>query len=209
MLKRKYYTPNDIILHSTPEDCLVSFLGKVYDLTPLCAAFKGSVLLKPILAAAGTDISHWFDRRTGDVQHYVDPQTHCIMPYTPHGRFVHIPPPFPTTDWATDFGTPWWKNDKYAVGYLTKKTRFVRIINTLALQEHELEVCVEDTMTDILARYLQYNAHAASYTWKYNGMVLDMEKTLEENGVKEETQDIEDRYMPQLHLYYNDDLTEA
>lgn len=36
-----------------------------------------------------------------------------------------------------------------------------------------------------------------------------MDKTLEENGIHEETQDIEDRFMPQIHLYYNDDLTEA
>ncbi|VDQ17183.1 unnamed protein product [Trichobilharzia regenti] len=64
-------------------------------------------------------------------------------------------------------------------------------------------------MTDILVRYLKFNAHAASYTWKYNGVVLDMEKTLEENNVKEETQDIEDLFMPQIYLYYNDDLTEA
>ncbi|THD23778.1 Cytochrome b5 domain-containing protein 1 [Fasciola hepatica] len=98
---------------------------------------------------------------------------------------------------------------KYFVGYLTKKPRFVRIINTLSLQEHEIEVCCEETLADILKRYLFFNAHAASYTWKYNGNVLDMDKTLEENGILEETQDIEDQFMPQIHLYYNDDLTEA
>ncbi|KAA0190563.1 Cytochrome b5 domain-containing protein 1 [Fasciolopsis buskii] len=169
----------------------------------------GDILLQPILASAGRDISHWFDSRTGDVRHKVDPETNCCMPYTPHGRFVHIPPPYPTTDWANDFGTPWWKDRRYFVGYLTKKPRFVRIINTLSLQEHEIEVCCEETLADILKRYLFFNAHAASYTWKYNGRVLDMDKTLEENGIHEETQDIEDRFMPQIHLYYNDDLTEA
>lgn len=208
MVKR-FYTPNEVLLHNTQEDCWVSNLGRVYDLTALCAEFKGNVLLEPLLAAAGTDISHWFDSRTGDVRHYVDPETHCLVPYTPHGRFIHIPPPYPTTDWATDIGTPWWKDQKYVLGYLTKKTRFVRIINTLTSQEHEVMVCVEETMAEILARYICYNAHASSYTWKFNGMVLDMEKTLEENGVKEETQDIEDRFMPQIYLYYNDDLTEA
>lgn len=103
---------------------------------------SGDILLQPILASAGRDISHWFDSRTGDVRHKVDPETNCCMPYTPHGRFVHIPPPYPTTDWANDFGTPWWKDRRYFVGYLTKKPRFVRIINTLSLQEHEIEVSI-------------------------------------------------------------------
>ncbi|TPP67697.1 Cytochrome b5 domain-containing protein 1 [Fasciola gigantica] len=170
---------------------------------------KSDILLQPLLASAGTDISHWFDSRTGDVRHKIDPETNCCIPFTPHGRFVHIPPPYPTTDWANDFGTPWWMDGKYFVGYLTKKPRFVRIINTLSLQEHEIEVCCEETLADILKRYLFFNTHAASYTWKYNGNVLDMDKTLEENGIPEETQDIEDQFMPQIHLYYNDDLTEA
>ncbi|RTG81775.1 uncharacterized protein DC041_0012739 [Schistosoma bovis] len=155
---------------------------------------KGSILLQPILNEAGRDISHWFDAKTGDVRHHIDPVTNCYVPYTPYGRFVHIPPPYPTTDWATDFGIPWWKDERLIVGYLTKKTRFV---------------CVEETITDILVRYLKFNSHAASYTWKYNGVVLDMEKNLEENNIREEIQDIEDLFMPQIYLYYNDDLTEA
>lgn len=36
-----------------------------------------------------------------------------------------------------------------------------------------------------------------------------MEKNLEENNIREEIQDIEDLFMPQIYLYYNDDLTEA
>jgi hypothetical protein len=31
------------------------------------------------------------------------------MPYTPMGRFLHIPPPEPDADWVVDFDTPWWK----------------------------------------------------------------------------------------------------
>ncbi|CAH8531026.1 unnamed protein product [Schistosoma rodhaini] len=208
-MKSRYFTPNEVLAHNSPEDCWVSFLGYVWDLTPICAQNKGSILLQPILKEAGKDISHWFDEKTGDVRHHIDPVTNCYVPYTPYGRFLHIPPPYPTTDWATDFGIPWWKDERLIVGYLTKKTRFVRIFNTLALLEHEIEVCVEETITDILVRYLKFNSHAASYTWKYNGVVLDMEKNLEENNIKEEIQDIEDLFMPQIYLYYNDDLTEA
>jgi hypothetical protein len=35
-------------------------------------------------------------------------------------------------------------------------------------------------------RYLPYNSHAGSYTWKFLGNVLDMNLTLEENNVPDE-----------------------
>ena len=64
-------------------------------------------------------------------------------------------------------------------------------------------------------RYLKYNRHAASYTWKYYGHNLDMDKTLQENDVVDESQEFyqlkmdEDDYFPPICLYFNDDLTEA
>lgn len=70
-------------------------------------------------------------------------------------------------------------------------------------------------MTEILERYLMYNAHAASYTWKYDGRNLDMEKTLEDNGIHDEDEEFyelgmnEDHHLQAIHIYYNDDLTEA
>ena len=68
---------------------------------------------------------------------------------------------------------------------------------------------------EILARYLKYNSHAASYTWKYNRVNLDMEKTLEENGIPDEDEEFytlsmnDDTFLQAIHLYFNDDLTEA
>ena len=70
-------------------------------------------------------------------------------------------------------------------------------------------------MTEILQRYLVHNAHAASYTWKYAGRELDMKKTLADNGIADEDElfyelAIDDReYTQAIHLYFNDDLTEA
>ena len=78
-----------------------------------------------------------------------------------------------------------------------------------------IEVCSEENMHEILDRYLEQNDHAGSYTWKRLGRPLDMDKTLEENDVPDETEEFvelgmdEDMYIPALHLYYNDDLTEA
>ncbi len=70
-------------------------------------------------------------------------------------------------------------------------------------------------MFEILKRYLTYNAHASSYTWKYESQVLDMHKTLTENGIDDDDQEFytlrmrEDQYLQSVILYYNDDLTEA
>ena len=70
-------------------------------------------------------------------------------------------------------------------------------------------------MNEILDRYLELNQHADSYTWKRLGRPLDMDKTMEDNDIPDESEDFidlnldEDCYIPCVHLYYNDDLTVA
>ncbi|KAM4611689.1 cytochrome b5 domain-containing protein 1 [Polymixia lowei] len=214
MPRPKYFTPNEVSVHNTADDLWVSFLGKVRDLTPLVKEFKGDVLLMPIIECAGKDISHWFDSNTKDVLTHVDPLTGCVKYYTPNGRFVHVPPPCPCTDWATDFGRPWWRDTQYEVGLLSAKTRWIRIINTLTSQEQLLEVCSEETLDEVLQRYLRYNSHASSYTWKNNGVCLDMSKTLSENGIPDEDEEFyrcrldRDLFTQSIFLYFNNDLTE-
>ncbi|XP_063786890.1 cytochrome b5 domain-containing protein 1 [Pseudophryne corroboree] len=209
-----YYTPREVSVHCTPSDLWVSYLGRVYDLTRLAVEHRGDILLKPIIAAAGKDISHWFHPKNRDIKTYIDPQTGCLRYYTPQGRFIHVPPSLPASDWNTDFGRPWWRDPTYEVGNLSSKTRIIRIINTLTSQEHTLEVCSEESLWEILHRYLPYNAHASSYTWKYCGVPLNMDLTLEENGVRDEDEEFDelkmdsDLYTASIHLYFNDDLTE-
>jgi len=215
VVRPRYYTPNEVSVHNTLEDLWVSFLGKVYNLTPLCAKYQGDVFLRPIAISGGKDISHWFDSKTKDIRTHIDPVTGCRIPYTPHGRFIHIPPPYPDSCWANDFGRPWWRDDTFCIGTLSQKTRFIKIINTLTSQEQILEVCSEENMHEILKRYIMHNAHAASYTWKYNGKNLDMDKSLEQNGIPDEDEEFynlgmnNDQYLQAIHLYFNDDLTEA
>eukprot|EP00878_Enallax_costatus_P039878 GHUV01045806.1.p1 GENE.GHUV01045806.1~~GHUV01045806.1.p1 ORF type:complete len:158 (+),score=21.13 GHUV01045806.1:241-714(+) len=79
---QRYFTPYEVAQHNTAGDCWVSFLGGVYDLTRLIQEHPGS-LTEPILAAAGTDISHWFDPQNGDVKTHIDPHTHLPVPYCP------------------------------------------------------------------------------------------------------------------------------
>jgi len=214
---RRYYTQTEVSMHNCAEDCWVSIFHKVYDLTKLIEENRGP-MTQPIIDYAGEDITHWFDEKTREVKTHIDEATGLRVPYTPHGRFVHVPPSEPLSTWKTDFGTPWWKDEaKYCIGTLSKKTRRIQIVNVLTEQEDVLEVCSEETVNEILTRYLEFNSHAASYTWKHlidgEFFPLDMTKTLEENGMMDEALEFErlgiddDYYIPCVHLYYNDDLT--
>ena len=132
----------------------------------------------------------------------------------PQGRFLHIPPTGPQSDWVPDASLPWWQDEtRYCIGKLTTRTRQIRLINTLTRQDDILEVASEESLNEILDRYLDYNIHAASYTWKRLGNVLDMAKNLEQNGIEDERETMidlgmkTDEYIPAIHLYFNDDLT--
>ncbi|XP_074479835.1 cytochrome b5 domain-containing protein 1 isoform X1 [Sebastes fasciatus] len=214
-MRPRYFTPSEVAAHNTAADLWVSFLDRVFDLTPLMNQHHGDALLLPIMECAGKDISCWFDPETKDVLKYVDPLTNCVRYYTPRGRFVHVPPAGPRSDWASDIGEPWWRDDRYQVGLLSAKTRWIRVINTLTSQERRLQVCSEETLADILQRYLNYNAHANSYTWKHGGVKLDMSWTLGENNVLDDDRQLQqlrldrDLFTPAILLHFNDDLTEG
>ena len=81
--------------------------------------------------------------------------------------------------------------------------------------DYLLQVCSEEALNEIKTRYQRINAHADSYTWKFDGKVLDMSKTLEENGIPDEAEQFNDLGLdetgsiPTVHVYFNDDLTEA
>ncbi|XP_061664666.1 cytochrome b5 domain-containing protein 1 isoform X2 [Syngnathoides biaculeatus] len=186
----RFFTPAQVAAHNTAADLWVSFLGKVCDLTPLMKQHEGDVLLLPIMEFAGKDISSWFDPETRDVLTFVHPLTDCVSYYTPRGRFVHIPPAGPRSDWASDIEPAWWKDRRY-------------------------EVCSEETLAEILERYLPYNSHACSYTWKHNGASLDMSKTLSQNDVPDDDVKLQklrldcDLFTPAILLHFNDDLTEG
>jgi len=211
---KRYYTAADVAAHHSAHDCWVQYFGRVYDLTPLLAEYTGP-LAQPIIEAAGTDISHWFDEHTGQPKTHVDPVTGLLEIYCPWGRYIHVPPQGPESNWATNYVTPWWEDPRYYIGLGTKRTRKVTICNLLTKQRNTLEVPVEETVEEIQDRYLISNAHAGSYTWKRLGKPLNMKKTLEENGMKDETEEFmrlsidPDDHIPVIHLHFNDDLTEA
>jgi cytochrome b involved in lipid metabolism len=67
--KKRYYTPEEVRVHNTANDCWVSFFNEVFDLTELIDA-NFTNLMDPIIKNAGTDITHWFDASTKDVIYY-------------------------------------------------------------------------------------------------------------------------------------------
>eukprot|EP00727_Mastigamoeba_balamuthi_P007493 m51a1_g3364 Cyt b5 domain containing axonemal protein 2 (507) ;mRNA; r:444148-446004 len=212
--RRRYYTPSEVADHCEPGNCWVSFFHKVYDLTDLIRTNPTSV--QPIIENAGKDITHWFNPKTQDIRTYIHPETNLEAPYVPQGIFVHVAPHMPTSTWRNDFGTPWWKDEaRYCIGSLSKRTRRIGVMNTLTRQRDELEVCDEETLAEILDRYLEHNAHAGSYTWKHAGRLLDMSQTLTANGLPDHGDEFERAgvddlpFVPLLHLYFNDDLTIA
>ncbi|SPQ95645.1 unnamed protein product (mitochondrion) [Plasmodiophora brassicae] len=214
----RYYSESEVAAHNVYNDAWVSLFGKVLDITPLIAEYLGtrdSILTVPLVRFAGQDITHWFDPKSSQVRTHVDPVSNLTMPYTPHGRFIHVPPNEPSSRWSTNIAVPWWQDEQYIVGNLTKKSRSLRVVNTLTHQTHVFEVCSEETIKDIQRRYVLFNEHAGSYTWKCLGRVLDLHKTLEENGIADESEEMaslginEQQHLPSLQLYYNDDLSVA
>jgi hypothetical protein len=211
----RYFTEEEISFHNSFDDCWVSIFGNVFDLTALIAANRGE-LSRPLEKVAGLDISHWFDASTKEVKTHIDPERNVRMPYTPEGRFIHVPPPA-AIEWDTSYENPWWKDEQYIVGKKTTKKRLVKITNMCTHADHTLYVCSEETVDDIKDRYMDYNKHSHSYTWKAllegNFVEMDMTKTLHENGVSDETENFsklgmdEDFYIPTIFIYFNDDLT--
>ena len=113
----KYFTQEELAVHNNPEDCWVSIFDKVYDLSALIMANRGT-LSNPLVEAGGSSISHWFNEKTGDLKTYIDPVRHIEMFYTPCGRFIHVPPPDPV-DKTEIIALPWWKDEKYIIGQVS------------------------------------------------------------------------------------------
>jgi cytochrome b involved in lipid metabolism len=259
---QRYYTPAEVAAHNRADDLWVSSFNRVYDLTALVASNPGH-LVQPIVDAAGTDITHWFDTVTKEVCTYIDPETELEAPFTPMGAFLHCPPAMPTADWNSNIGAPprpgptqlsqaqwqrarpprrsrpgphpcsvhctrlralagkpWWKDRSYMIGMLTAKTRKITLYNMLTKSATTLEVCSEETLEEIQRRYLKYNGHSPSYTWKRTDQhsvarLLNMRATLDANGIPDEDMAFDalnidpDAFIPIIHLYFADDLTEA
>ena len=64
---RRFYTPTEVAYHNTASDCWVSFFNEVYCLSKLIQDNYNDEC-QPLIKAAGTDITHWFDPVTREVR---------------------------------------------------------------------------------------------------------------------------------------------
>ena len=214
----RWYTADEIAMHNFRNDCWVVIFNKIYDLTELIRENaqneNTALLIRPLLQFAGQDISDWFDSYSNDIKTFIDPVSNLRTPYLPFGRFIDIPPSAqPVTNWSFDVfhdDMPWWKNWKFVVGLKSEKSRQIRIVNVLTNQENVIQVASEETLEEMQRyRYLPINKQSSSYSWKYQDYTLDMTKTLDGNGIKDEEQLFEelqilDEYIPSIHIYWND-----
>ena len=113
--RHRYYTPEEVKLHNTANDCYVSIFHEVFDLTNFIQE-NYSPLMEPLIKAAGTDISHWFDPKTKDPKTCILPGTCLLSYFSPDGLYPNIPPSFPDAEWNYNFDLPWWKNENYKIG---------------------------------------------------------------------------------------------
>lgn len=143
----------------------MSIFNTVYDLSSFLSENRGQ-LAQPIIQHAGEDLSHWFNPETKDVKTHIDPKRNITLPYLPYGPFLHAPSPDPSSNLEVNPPVVWWKNKQFCIGKLSKKTRKVEIVNVLTEQTKILQVCSEETINEIQNRYMEWNAHATSYTWK-------------------------------------------
>jgi cytochrome b involved in lipid metabolism len=70
--KRRYYILGELQSHNSPNDIWVCFFDDVYDLTQLIQTHRHLPQVDPIIQAAGTDITSWFDLKTREPRTYVD-----------------------------------------------------------------------------------------------------------------------------------------
>lgn len=210
----RWILPSEVLAHNTSQDCWVSFLGYVRDLTSLVKDHTNDPEYQPIIKAAGTDISHWFNPKTKDIRMIVDPETELEVPHLPMTELLDVPKIDPALG-VVPPRKPWWKDESRIVGKLSKHPRWIRIVNTLTKLEDMIEVAGEESLWDILERFKKINSHADSYTWKFLGRALTMEKTLDQNGILDESEKFArlnldyDMYIPAIMIYFNDDLTVA
>ena len=144
-----YFLPTEVAIHNTFKDCWVSYLGGVYNLTELCELWQDSRAIKPIIAHAGKDISHWFDHQKNDIRYYIHPVTGVSVPYCPHGPIPDVAPVAPTSTWRPLEKCPWWLDEKYKIGNVTKNSRPCRIINVLSGHQAIISVSLK-TFTNFL-----------------------------------------------------------
>lgn len=240
-VKRPYYTETEVENHCFADDCWVCLYGDVLDLTNLIQSHleerpEQKQLLKPLLRHAGKDVSHFFKRETKEEGSSVFSPKHEAQDFDKNRRqgkteqamktFLHMCPEAPLSTFDTLI-VPWWEQRELIIGHLTEEPVVLQLMNTLLVEQGcdaesrtIIEAAKEESLEEIGKRYLPFNAHANAYVWKVlqqNGRhrILDMEQTLEENGIEVRTNEVKklglkrENAVITIFLSYKDDAITA
>ncbi|KAL8448887.1 hypothetical protein Emed_003457 [Eimeria media] len=193
--------PEELRCHCSSTDCWVAVYGVVYDLSPLLSLNKNELAL-PLIQHAGKDISSWFCKEALQPLAIARVRSDTTEVYIhPNAPFLHVP-----GSGCRD--TPWWRDRRYVVGELAESPLKIRLFNTLTKQETEISVPAAHPLKVASEQQLKkMNSHANAYTWSCLGRALDLDKSLQQNGIEapkasEETAIPE----PTILLHFTDDL---
>ncbi|KAH8393753.1 hypothetical protein KR200_010850 [Drosophila serrata] len=207
----RYYLRDEVVSHNQKDDCWVIIHSNVFNLTPMLRdrLDHWNRNLDYLLAFAGKDLTHFF-HENGEPRTEISPST---------GRPRVLFPPIlevAVSEFSGTKGAMWSQDPFYHIGMVTRRPRLIRIVNTLTAKTQYMTVCDEDSIYDIQQKYKQrYNHHAGSYEWRKfsNGgkacSVLNLNETLDENGLTDDEDSNVELPPPSIWLYYTDDLTIA
>lgn len=178
-----------------------------------------------LVAHAGKDLTHLF-HPNGEPRTEVSERSGLPRVLFPPILEVAI------SEYVKTKHTMWSQDPMYHIGRVTRRPRLIRVINTLTMTTQFMKVCDEDTIFDIQQKYkARYNHHAGSYEWRRGFSAsenstckfgcdhicdhpdacgpLNLNRTLDENGLLDEEECDVELPPPALWLYYTDDLTIA
>ena len=210
----KYFTREDLESHCTSDSAYVSVYNTVFDVSDPIAKHFRTKGAENLLRHAGKDISHFFHHETKQpiiknafLRETIQNRSNDILLHFEENVLDSKP---------KNKETPWFVDSKNMIGILSANEVTIRIVNTLTFDEDFLIVPVEESLNEICKRYLKFNYHAKSYTWKdIEHRKLKMEKTLEQNGILEDNLLMDYLNIPEkqrpvssVFLHFNDDLTD-
>lgn len=210
----RYFTRADLQQHHTVDSAWVSIYRDVYDITAVIRENRTEPGIDNLLRFIGKDMSHLFNIKTKRPITKNSVLVEELGPKDPN-YVLHFPKNYMHSE-KESTTQPWYTNSKLIVGRMSEKEVSVRLINTLTYEEDILVVPIEETLNEICERYLKYNLHARSYTWKdIEERVLNMSFNLIKNKIAEDYELLDylditaDNWpIPTIFLHFNDDLTE-
>lgn len=100
-IESTYILPEEVGKHKQADDCWITILGWVYDLTPLIKKHENNPrFVRGLVPFGGRDLSHWFDKDSGNIESCIHPVTRQRVPFLPYEPCEN-----------NEKGNPWWKSN--------------------------------------------------------------------------------------------------